>query len=89
MSIDCVEFCRALADETRQQILTMLQGGERCVGDIVEAFEMTQPTISHHLSVLKQMRLMTARKQRKPVYCGRRFATARRSPNRFCRTVRR
>jgi DNA-binding transcriptional ArsR family regulator len=60
------------------------------VGDIVEAFEMTQPTISHHLSVLKQMRLMTARKQGKLVYCcSRRRANARGSPNRFFGTVRR
>ena len=88
MSIECVEFCKALADETRPQILAMLQGGERCVGDIVEAFEMTQPTVSHHQCVLKQMRLVTARKQGKLVYWGRRLVNARGCPNRFCRMVR-
>lgn len=68
MTVDCVAFCRALADETRQQILVMLQQGERCVGDIVEAFGISQPTISHHLSVLKRMGLVTARKEGKLVY---------------------
>ena len=32
MTIDCVEFCKALADDTRQQILVALQDGEKCVG---------------------------------------------------------
>ena len=45
MAIDCVEFCRALADGTRQRILEMLMEGELCVGDIVDAFDMSQPTI--------------------------------------------
>ena len=52
ITIDCVEFCKALADDTRQQILVMLLEDEMCVSDIVEAFDMSQPTISHHLSVL-------------------------------------
>jgi len=68
MSIDCVEFCRALADDTRQRILVMLQDGERCVGDIAEAFDTTQPTISHHLSILKRLKLVKSRKMGKLVY---------------------
>jgi DNA-binding transcriptional ArsR family regulator len=68
VTIDCVEFCKALADETRQQILEMLMEGERCVGDIVDAFSMSQPTISHHLSVLKQFDLVTSRKEGKQVF---------------------
>ncbi len=65
---DCVEFCRALADETRQRILVLLRPGEMCVGDIVAAFEMSQPTISHHLNVLKQFGLVTRRKEGKQVF---------------------
>ena len=70
MTIDCVEFCKALADDTRQRILVMLLEEEKCVSDIVEAFEMTQPTISHHLSILKQFKLVTARKEGKQVFYG-------------------
>jgi DNA-binding transcriptional ArsR family regulator len=68
MLTDCVEFCKALADDTRQRILVMLQDGERCVGDIAEAFDTTQPTISHHLSILKRLKLVTSRKVGKLVY---------------------
>jgi ArsR family transcriptional regulator len=68
MAIDCVEFCRALADDTRQRILEMLLEREMCVGDIVDAFDMSQPTISHHLNVLKQFGLVTGRKEGKQVF---------------------
>ena len=68
MTIDCVEFCRALADDTRQQILVLLLEGERCVSDIVDAFDMTQPTISHHLGILKQFKLVSSRKEGKQVF---------------------
>jgi DNA-binding transcriptional ArsR family regulator len=68
VTIDCVDFCKALGDDTRQRILVILLEGERCVGDIVDAFDMSQPTISHHLNVLKQLRLVTSRKDGKQVY---------------------
>ncbi len=65
---DCVEFCKALADDTRQRILVMLLEGEMCVGDIVDAFDMSQPTISHHLNVLKQFGLVSSRKAGKQMF---------------------
>jgi len=68
MSIDCVEFCKALGDSTRQRILDLLMEGEMCVGDIVAAFDMSQPTISHHLNILKQFGLVTGRKEGKQVF---------------------
>lgn len=68
MSISCMEFCKALSDETRQSILKMLQGGEMSVGEIVEAFSISQPTISHHLNVLKNVGLVASRKQGKQVF---------------------
>jgi ArsR family transcriptional regulator len=68
VTIDCVEFCKALADDSRQRILEMLLEGEKCVGDIVDAFHVSQPTISHHLSVLKQFDLVTSRKTGKQVF---------------------
>ncbi len=68
IEIDCVAFCRALADETRQTILQMLLEGERCVSDLTESFSMSQPTISHHLGILKNLGLVTSRKEGKHVY---------------------
>lgn len=68
MAIDCVEFCKALADGTRQRILVMLLEREMCVGDIVEAFGLSQPTISHHLNILQRFDLVTGRREGKQVY---------------------
>lgn len=68
MTIDCVAFCRALADDTRQQILEMLLEEELCVSDIVAAFDMSQPSISHHLGILRQFNLVTSRKEGKQVF---------------------
>ncbi|MCJ7668451.1 MAG: metalloregulator ArsR/SmtB family transcription factor [Anaerolineae bacterium] len=68
MSISCVEFCKALSDETRQSILKMLQRREMSVGEVVEAFNISQPTISHHLNVLKNVGLVTSRKEGKQIF---------------------
>jgi ArsR family transcriptional regulator len=68
IEIDCVAFCKALADETRQRILQVLLEGEKCVTDLTELFPMSQPTISHHLSILKNLGLVSSRKDGKHVY---------------------
>lgn len=65
---DCVAFCKALSDNTRQRILKMLQEGEMSVGEIVEVFPMSQPTISHHLNILKNVGLVSSRKEGKQVF---------------------
>ena len=62
-------FCKALSDETRQKILEVLQTqGECCVTDLVDLFQVSQPTISHHLQFLKQANLVLSRKAGKQVY---------------------
>ena len=67
--VDCVDFCRALGDETRQKLLKLLQQeGEQCVGCLVEHFGLSQPTISHHLLLLKRAGLVKSRKAGKQVY---------------------
>jgi len=68
--VDSVAFCRALADETRQEILQILLQGEKCVSDLAGSFSMSQPTISHHLNILKNLGLVTSRKDGKHVYYG-------------------
>ena len=49
---------KALSDSTRQDILRLLEAEQRCVGDIVGEFDLSQPTISRHLSVLKEADLV-------------------------------
>jgi ArsR family transcriptional regulator len=51
-----VAAAKALADPTRIEILRLVaaQAGPVCVCDIVDRFELSQPTISHHLKVLRE-----------------------------------
>ena len=51
----------ALADDTRVAILEELAQGERPVGELVDRFALTQPTISQHLKVLKEAGLVRVR----------------------------
>lgn len=49
---------KALADPTRRQILKLLQERDMSAGAIAEHFNMTKPSISHHLNVLKNSGLI-------------------------------
>jgi ArsR family transcriptional regulator len=55
---------RALADPTRLEILRLVaaQAGPICVCDVVERFDLAQPTISHHLKVLREAGLLRTSK---------------------------
>ena len=51
-------FFKALSDDTRREILALLERRERNVTEIVRRFNLTQPTISRHLQVLREARLV-------------------------------
>ncbi|MEX5275853.1 metalloregulator ArsR/SmtB family transcription factor [Kocuria sp. CPCC 205261] len=53
----------ALSDPTRRRILTALCGGPRPVGELVTALEVSQPTVSKHLKVLRDAGMVTTRAQ--------------------------
>ena len=53
---------KALSEETRIRILSLLRHGELCVCDITESLKMTQPNISFHLAMLKESGLIKDRK---------------------------
>jgi DNA-binding transcriptional ArsR family regulator len=53
----------ALADPTRQRILTMLAAGALSSGDIARRFEMTAPAVSQHLKTLREAKLVKVRAQ--------------------------
>ncbi|MCX6250076.1 MAG: autorepressor SdpR family transcription factor [Bacteroidetes bacterium] len=57
------DIFKALNDPTRREILTMLRKGEMTAGDIAAKFDMTAPSISHHLDKLKRAGLVTTVKQ--------------------------
>jgi DNA-binding transcriptional ArsR family regulator len=52
-TVDPIEFAKALADETRQKIMALCCCRWLSVGEIVDALNVTQPTVSHHLSLLR------------------------------------
>ena len=54
---------KALSDGTRRQILLLLEDERRNVGDIVRQFDLSQPTISRHLGVLREADLIIDRRQ--------------------------
>jgi len=49
---DYAVIMKALADETRLKILDMLSCGQMCACKILEAFDITQPTLSYHMKIL-------------------------------------
>ncbi len=51
---------QALADPTRREILRMLTKADMSAGDIAANFSMALPSVSHHLSVLKNAELVTS-----------------------------
>lgn len=59
---------KALSDTTRREILTLLKNGKLSAGEIANKFDMTQATISHHLSILKKADLVREDKQWKYIY---------------------
>ena len=54
---------KALNDETRREILELLRKGDMTAGEIAEHFNISKPSISHHLDLLKQADLVTSDKQ--------------------------
>lgn len=66
--VDLVEIFKALADRTRQDIMELLASGEKNVTDICAEFDISQPTVSHHLRILKNCDLLAMRKEGKNVY---------------------
>ena len=66
--ISPVEFAKAIADETRQQIMSYCCCSWRSVNEIAEAIGVTQPTVSHHLAILKGTGLVNMRHEGKQTF---------------------
>ncbi|MDE3069916.1 MAG: winged helix-turn-helix transcriptional regulator [Acidobacteriota bacterium] len=73
-STPTAEFARfatafqAISHEVRQRLLVLLQERERSVGELVEEFELSQPTISRHLGVLKRAGFVKDRRAGQQVF---------------------
>ena len=67
--MNSITFAKAMADETRQKIMHLLCCEWLCVGDVVEKLgDISQPTVSHHLAVLREAELVHTRREGKQVF---------------------
>lgn len=58
-------ICKALGDANRLEIVQMLSNGEKCGCKLLERFEITQPTLSHHMKILAGCGLVNDRREGK------------------------
>jgi DNA-binding transcriptional ArsR family regulator len=63
-----VALFRLLSDKTRLNILTLLSRGERNVSSLCDELRLPQPTVSHHLGLLRMSNLITNRRDGKQVF---------------------
>jgi DNA-binding transcriptional ArsR family regulator len=63
-----VGLFRLLSDKTRLNILTLLAGGERNVTSLCDELRLPQPTVSHHLGLLRMSNLIINRRDGKQVF---------------------
>ncbi|WP_068844505.1 autorepressor SdpR family transcription factor [Flavobacterium chilense] len=56
------DIFKALNDATRREILDLLKEKDRSAGEIADAFNISKPSISHHLDILKRADLITSEK---------------------------
>lgn len=69
------EICKALGDPNRLKIIKLLTGGELCACRLLEAFQITQPTLSHHMKILSEADLVFVRKEGKWSYYSINYKT--------------
>ena len=67
-AVDPVLFAKALADETRQKIMNECCCRWLSVSEIVEKMDVSQPTVSHHLAVLRDANLVHVREEGKQTF---------------------
>ncbi|MET9584099.1 metalloregulator ArsR/SmtB family transcription factor [Streptomyces sp. NPDC006539] len=70
-AIDLARMFKALSDPVRLRLLSLIashEGGEACVCDLTGPFDVSQPTISHHLKVLREAGLVGSERRATWVY---------------------
>ena len=61
-------FFKALGDENRIRILHLLKSGEKCACHLLEELDISQPTLSHHMKILCDAKIVSGRKEGKWMY---------------------
>lgn len=66
--VENTQVFKALSDPKRAMIVDMLTCGELCACEILEKFDISQSTLSHHLKILRECGLVNGREQGKWMY---------------------
>jgi len=67
-AFDPVLFAKAISDDTRQKIMGICCCNELSVNEIVEKLDVSQPTVSHHLAILRDAGLVSIREEGKQTF---------------------
>ncbi|MGH3345207.1 MAG: ArsR/SmtB family transcription factor [Carbonactinosporaceae bacterium] len=70
-AVDLAPLFKALGDPVRLRLLSLIachEGGEACVCELTDAFDVSAPTISHHLKVLRESGLITSERRGTWIY---------------------
>ena len=67
-ALQAAEIFRVLADPSRLRILSVLAGRELCVHQLARAVGMSQPAVSHHLRILRHMRLVSHQRRGRHIF---------------------
>ena len=68
VKFDPVEFSKAIADSTRQKIMGLLCCDSLSVNEVVAKLDVSQPTVSHHLAILREAGLVSVREEGKQTF---------------------
>lgn len=66
--IDNAKILKAISDPKRLRIVDMLSCGELCACEILEAFHITQPTLSHDMKILTEAGIVNDRREGKNIF---------------------
>lgn len=66
--MNSVDFAKAIGDETRQKIMALCCCRQISVSEIVAQMGVTQPTVSHHLRILRDAGLVRTERRGKEIY---------------------
>lgn len=65
---DVVDVCKMLGDPTRVSIVAILIKGPKSVGELCRELKLAQPTVSHHLALLRMTRLLKRQRKGKQMF---------------------
>ncbi len=62
------QFCRAMGNPVRVQLMYSMRDGERCVSELIAELGLSQPVVSQHLAVLRNIDMVATRRQGQNVF---------------------